>query len=328
MNYNAEVRRALKKECRDRVQAQFGRCIGIQLLYMVPSVLITVILYIAVFGKAFNMVLSGNRDENAIASVLAEGMNSSAIWVIALVMILVTGPLTFGMMRFYIKLRRGEEPGVSTLLEPFTSLQSVWTGIKMEFCLSLRSMLWMMIPGFVASTAGMFLSMLFGSPSDELVRMIMIIAYSLYFIAQLPVKVKLKEYEAGWVLENDCDGLGTWEATRVGSEAFFGRFGKLFMFMLSFLGWYILESVLVAICFLLAAYGLIVMGNTIGLIAAMLALLAMLCIILVLSSFLTAYQNTSFFALYEMFASSPHDFRVAGKDGFFQGDRDTDGTGL
>ncbi len=328
MNYNAEVRRALKKECRERVQAQFGRCIGVQLLYMIPSVLITMILYIAIFGKAFNMVLSGSRDENTIASVLAEGMNSSAVWVMALAMILVTGPLTYGMMQFYIKLRRGEEPGVSTLLEPFTSLQSIWMGIKMEFCLSFRSMIWMMIPGFVASVVGTFLSMLFDGFVDERMRIITVIAYLVYFIAQLPVKVKLKEYEAGWVLENDRDGLGVWEATRVGSEAFFGRFGMLFTFMMSFLGWYILEFGLVSVCLLLAVYGLIMMGNTIGLISALLAFLAMLCIIVVLSSFLSAYQNTSFFALYEMFASSPHNFHVAEKeDGFFERDRDTqDGT--
>ncbi len=329
MNYNAQVRRILKKECKERVKAQFGRCVGIQFLYIIPSVLITLILYISVFGKALNMVLAGSSDEAAIASVLAEGMNSNAVWIVALMMLLVTGPLTYGLMQFYIGLGRGEEPGVGTLFKAFTSLSSLWTGIKMEFCLSFRSMVWMMIPSFVASTAGALLSTFFGGPSAEMLSVSMAIAYVLYFIIQIPVRVKLKEYEAGWVLENDREGLGVWEATRAGGWAFFGRFGKLLWFMFSFMGWYILEFVLIGICVIFAAYGLIVMGNVIGIAAAVLALTALVCIALGFSSFLSAYLNTSFFALYELFTTLPNKFRFAENGDFTEDDNDSwDGTGL
>ena len=43
-SFTAETRRQLKREQKTRVMENLGRCIGIQLMYLVPYVLLMVIL--------------------------------------------------------------------------------------------------------------------------------------------------------------------------------------------------------------------------------------------------------------------------------------------
>ena len=45
-SFTAETRRQLKREQKARVMENLGRCIGIQLMYLVPYVLLMVILYV------------------------------------------------------------------------------------------------------------------------------------------------------------------------------------------------------------------------------------------------------------------------------------------
>ena len=58
-NFTAETRRQLKREQKARVMENLGRCIGIQLMYLVPYVLLMVILYVSVFGRAFALIAGG-----------------------------------------------------------------------------------------------------------------------------------------------------------------------------------------------------------------------------------------------------------------------------
>lgn len=48
--YNAQVRKELKKNSKNIVVSHLGRCIGIQFLYTVPYLLLTLLLYAALFG--------------------------------------------------------------------------------------------------------------------------------------------------------------------------------------------------------------------------------------------------------------------------------------
>lgn len=139
--FTAQARREIKRICKRRVLENWGRCVGIQFLYMLPFVLLVLLMYAVLFGRAIALVMAGNTDDYVLTMALVQGLNS--MWIILCVMLLVSGPLTFGMMRFYVAMQRGEEPHVGMLLTPFTSLRSAWTGIKMEFCLVFRSFLWM-----------------------------------------------------------------------------------------------------------------------------------------------------------------------------------------
>lgn len=126
-NFTAETRRQLKREQKTRVMENLGRCIGIQLMYLVPYVLLMVILYVSVFGRAFALIAGGvSANDYQLMAALSRGLNT--IWLCIALMLAITGPLQFGLMHFYIGLAHGEDVTVGTLMYPFTSLKSVWGG--------------------------------------------------------------------------------------------------------------------------------------------------------------------------------------------------------
>ena len=51
MDYNAQVRRDIKKHCRAQVSEHLGRCIAVQVLYAMPFLLLGAILYLVDFSS-------------------------------------------------------------------------------------------------------------------------------------------------------------------------------------------------------------------------------------------------------------------------------------
>jgi len=294
--YNGGVRKRIKHECKARVMEQLGGCVGIKFLYSLPSMLIAAILYISIFGKLVYTAMSGNLNERTLEVIINENANSNVSLIAVLLTALIVGPLSFGVMQFYIALGKGERPGVVSLFKPFSSAEAVFAGIKMQLCLLLRSMLWMSAPTIAATLLGTILAIVFMEVDGNL---FIVGIYTIYLIVLLLVEVKLKTYEAGWVLVCRNVKLGVWNATRIGGSAFYGRFGLMFVFMFSFLGWYLLKYGSVCVCALLASYGLAVIGGGMGIMVAVMSGIALACIFTLVSGFLSAYMNTSFIALYE-----------------------------
>ena len=107
-SFTAETRRQLKREQKARVMENLGRCIGIQLMYLVPYVLLMVILYVSVFGRAFALIAGGvSANDYQLMAALSRGLNT--IWLCIALMLAITGPLQFGLMHFYIGLAHGED---------------------------------------------------------------------------------------------------------------------------------------------------------------------------------------------------------------------------
>lgn len=107
--FNAQKRREIKRECRSRVSARLGTCIGANFLYGLPIVLVLLIVYITMFGSSFSLMLAG-ADETAVAQAMMRG-TGSGIFTALLLTIVISGPLSFGLMRFYTDLSRGAQPG-------------------------------------------------------------------------------------------------------------------------------------------------------------------------------------------------------------------------
>ena len=73
-NFTAETRSPLKREQKTRVMENLGRCIGIQLMYLVPYVLLMVILYVSVFGRAFALIAGGvSANDYQLMAALSRG---------------------------------------------------------------------------------------------------------------------------------------------------------------------------------------------------------------------------------------------------------------
>ena len=106
MHDRVQVRKTIKRQCKRRVKEQIGRCVGIQFLYAVPYFLLVLILYLTIFGDLFALYANGYGG-NALS--MAMERNRDSVWLVIFVMLVVTGPLMYGMMRFYIGLFRGEE---------------------------------------------------------------------------------------------------------------------------------------------------------------------------------------------------------------------------
>lgn len=312
MESYTQVRRNIKKECRARVTTQLGHCISIRFLYSVPFVLLTLILYITVFGRLFYILLTGGADDRMMEAAITSGMGSNTVWLVLLLMIVLSGPLTYGLMQFYITLQRGGKPEVSTLVRPFTAVRTFWASIRMSACLSARAFLWVLLPLMCVSfaTAGV---LLLAWQLDEWI--LDIIIYVLLLLFLLPVVIKLQTYNAGWVVLHDGDEeQGAWAATAKGASVFHGQYGKVFTFFFSFAGWYILQYALTYLCVYLGFYGLEEIGGAMGTSVAVLAGLALLCISIILDAFLTAYRTTSFIGLYAYFEKLPPTFARVGYD--------------
>lgn len=296
--FTAQTRKEIKRACKGRVMNNLGRCVGIHILYAVPFVLLFVMLYLSLFGRVLAMAMAGYTDEYMLGMALTQGMNS--FWVVLFLMIVISGPLSLGMMRFYRGLQRGEEVGVSTLFKPFTSLRSAWTGIKMEFCLAFRAMLWMIVP--LVLYIVLAFSLAIGAAVSGNVNSastVVVILNAVYLIVLIPIQIKVMTYSAGWVILCDDETHSVWAATREASAAFKGQFGKLFVFVLSFIGWYILLMGTVYLCIGLGVVGLILVQGGTGIAILVTALIAAFCIGALLGAFLYAYALTSFFGMYE-----------------------------
>ena len=301
MNDNAQIRRDIKRHCRVRVSENLGRCIAVQVLYALPFVLLGVILYVAMFDSLFvQYAMYGYYPAQTLTA-----QNSNMIWLISALSILIGGPLLFGLMRFYIRLYRGETAGVSTLFQPFTSGREVWAGIRMSVTLWVRRVLWSIIPALL------FLMMFFGAltgmyfsgalVSENAVSVAAAVLYVLYELVCIPIKVKVTTYNAGWVtLEND-EAQPAWAATRQASGAFRGRLRQTFVFYLSFFWWYVLLAAVMSVCLIIAFSAATVLPGAKGIAMCALALIAGGCLTVVIDSFLSAYMTTSFLGLYDWF---------------------------
>lgn len=115
-------------------------------------------------------------------------------------------------------------------------------------------------------------------------------------------------YNAGWVILCDDETHSVWNATREASAAFKGQYGKLFVFVLSFIGWNILLIGVTYLCGGLGVAGLVLVKGGTGIAIMVTALIAAVCLAVLLGAFLNAYELTSFFGMYE-YLSAP----VAGR---------------
>lgn len=302
--FTAQTRREIKRVCKERVLGCLGRCIGVQLLYSLPFVLLTVLLYAAMFGRVIALLLAGYQDEYMLSMALASGMNS--IWLGLFLMLVISGPLSLGLMRFYIGLQRGEEPGVGTILQPFTSLRSIWAGIRMEFCLAFRGFLWTVGPAIVYAILMVSVALGAGmSGSVAAAQGIMVLLYVLFLLALIPIELKMMTYQAGWAALCDDETVSVWEATREASAAFKGQLGKLFVFVLSFFGWNLLAAAATYLCLALGVVGLRVVPGGTGIAILVLCIIAALCLLILFGAFVNTYQMTSFFGMYSFLTMPP-----------------------
>ena len=304
MQYNAQTRREIKKAARAQVQAHIGRCIAVRLLYTVPYILLGLLLYLAAFRTPLRLLAAGAYYESMMAFALSRGANTA--WLIGAVTLVLSGPLGFGLMRFYIGLHRGEEAEVSQLWQPFTARRSLWAGVRMGFALFARQLLRLLLPTVLV--CGVVLTVVFAAifaggalMTDWNAAFTAMCA--LYLLALFLIWVRLLADQSGWVLLREDERRGAWDAARDGASAFRGHYGSLVGFVLSFAGWYVLAAALGGLCMLLALGGLYFLSGGIGVAVFAASQVAWLCISVLLGGYFGAYFRVSLVGLFEHFAA-------------------------
>lgn len=313
MEFSSQIRKQIKAEQKANVMANLGRCFGITALSILPVILIALLGAGMMIGTMASLSpydlydpYATNQLSNSMANVYA---------IILLLEIVVAGPLTLGLMNFYIAVMRGEKPGVGMLFQPFTSIRTIWRAIRMVCCYFFRALLWILIPYaiflvlsiviLVPAMVAMFLpattTAFYGVPQAGFFIAFFVLLV-LYIIGVVFAAIRAAAYLPGYVLMHDDEQIGAWQATKQANAAFKGHYKDLFAFYLSFTPWYLLfygVIILVGVLFAVAMTVLAVESN----IAAFVGLyIAMYILIIVLSiffgGFVGAYQNTAFFAMF------------------------------
>jgi uncharacterized membrane protein len=132
-----------------------------------------------------------------VRGVNANGFNNLA----SLISFLLSGPLTYGIATYFMKLVRGSEP----------LLEDMFGGLKY------------FINTFLLN----------------LVTWIFIALWSLLFV--IPGIVAMLRYSMSYYIMNDNPGITCMEAINQSKEMMRGHKGKLFLLILSFIGWAILS---------------------------------------------------------------------------------------
>lgn len=160
-----------------------------------------------------------------------------------IVQLLITGPLTLGLMAYFIGLHRGEAADVGTLFSGFSHfLKGLGLYFVTTVLISLASLA-AAIPG------GVLIALAFGSGAVAPEESPLFIAG--IFIAVLPAvfvgMYMYLRYALVYLIAHDDPELGVLAAVKRSAEMMVGRKGKLFVLCLSFIGWHILGALALGI---------------------------------------------------------------------------------
>ena len=124
--------------------------------------------------------------------------------------LVVTGPLTFGLYKYFLKFKRGENPSLEVLFDGFNYFV---TAFVLHLLITIFVLLWtllLIVPGIVAAL----------------------------------------RYSMSFYILNDNPNMTAMEAINRSKEMMNGQKGKLFCLYLSFIGWALLSILTVGIGFL------------------------------------------------------------------------------
>jgi uncharacterized membrane protein len=124
--------------------------------------------------------------------------------------IIIGGPLTFGLIRYFLKLKRAEGPALENLFDGFNN--------------------------FV--------------PSLVLFILIQVFTFLWFLLFIIPGIIAALRYSQAFYILNDNPGMSAMEALNKSKEMMVGHKGKLFVLYLSFIGWFLLSCITCGVGFL------------------------------------------------------------------------------
>lgn len=319
MNNFTQLRKQIKQTQKRQVMNNLGKISMAHLIYLIPITLLSIISTFISVNSLTQQVYYFQQ------SSLSSYTLSSYSTLLTILQLVVSGPLTFGLMNFYIRLMREGNASPTLVIHPLTSLKMAWRGIRMELTLAVRAFIVSIGPiiliSIILSAIMLELTPEYGqsyaSPQSAAypAMIFALVACVLFLLVLIFISVKIMMYQAGYLLLQDHDDLGAWKATQRSNNIFRGHFKDLLVFFFSFTPWGILLTVLSILAALPALLPLVsfITGyysgyytDPLSLIAGVvITILLEIILSLTLSSWLSAYMQTSFFSLFEHIAPAP-----------------------
>ena len=301
--FDSDTRKQLKRAARDNMRGRLASITGVQILNALPFFVLALIFYVVFFVRLFVYAFQGGFivgpetpevDPSIAFSFLGDIVVMSVIYALAL--LLIGSPLTFGLMRYFIRLGRGERPTVGVLGSGFLSY---FASIKLNVCLGFRSFLWMFFPVIIYAIAGTYINTNTAGVGYIFLNMLKEL---IYFIVMILIGIKLQAYAGAYVLMGDDKTRGAWESTKESAGYFKDHYMDLLIFNLSFIPWGLLLFLLISI-----SIGVVVsmIAFSVSGAAIAVAVIAAFIIIFLLSCYVTCYQRTAFFMLCDYLGMYP-----------------------
>jgi uncharacterized membrane protein len=161
--------------------------------------------------------LKGNWGKSILAIIVfaiivgvASGISAALPPVGIIISIIIGGPMSFGLIKYFLRLKRAEEPALENLFDGFNNFVP---------CLVLYILIY-----------------------------IFTFLWSLLFI--IPGIIAALRYSQAFYILNDNPGMDAMQALNKSKEMMIGHKGKLFVLYLSFIGWFLLSCITFGVGFL------------------------------------------------------------------------------
>lgn len=226
MVYRPDLRQQYKAQARARIRENFWPTIGATLILLIPLLLISLILESG----------TSNMSDTPTMEELVRMYRALGIYLLA--SLFIGCPIQFGAKQYYIARARGQQVSVWTVASCFSSGKKYLTAIKLELCIFVRSLGWviLLIAGIFGASALVLIS-----AGLFLLGLVALIPLSLL------VSVKVRRYDGAFIYMTDMPNASVWQATGTCVPIFRNHNWELLVFDLSFILWQLLSVVTLGI---------------------------------------------------------------------------------
>lgn len=288
MIYSGELRRQFKRQARESMKGHFPAILGATLLVEIPMLLIMAA-YILFVVHSLGGWESIYQDIQNVSYVSMQQASDQGTSLYMLAVILVGSPLSLGLEIFFVAMARRRNTSPAAVFSCFESIRRWWASIKLTLFIFVRCIGWILLYVAIASAAT-GAAVFVGYDSSEAVFVgSLAVAFVCVLLVALLLGVKMYRYNAAYVMQADHPTDSVWAQTGFCAEIFRHHNWELFVFLLSFIGWYVLLGIITAVAIsLVFAFGFIAGAVSI------LILIVAFVVILLLGVYISAYQNIAF----------------------------------
>ncbi len=230
----------IKQTAKERFKAKYWTCVGVVfLMLLITGVCQTVVTLV---GGAMGIPNDTAALESGIMPISGAGLTLYSV--LSMLVALVTGTFAIEAAYFFLRVYRGEDVTVGDYVSNlFSNLgrkmgANLWLGFIMFLWIMLS-----MIPVFAISFAAV-------AGSEQTTAILTVLVVIALIALYVFVIIKGLSYSMMYYIVRDCPNVPVREAMKLSIRMTKGYKGQIFMFGLSFIGWFLLVGLTVGLLML------------------------------------------------------------------------------